>query len=124
MKHSFQEPKSGVRAALTDIHGVHLMYVAEIVPPVDTAVEAFESKFVPAEECNENGKATKNCGGDIEMLPLTGFIQQASFSGLKKEGKYTIKIRTVVNGKTICSTSKNIGDDSERLPTESQEAPV
>ena len=112
-----------MRAALTDIHGVHLMYVAEIVPPVDTAVEAFESKFVPAKECNENGKAANDCG-DIEMVPLTGFIQQASFSGLKKEGKYTIKIRTVVNGKTICSTSENIGDDSERLPTESQEAPV
>jgi len=120
----FQEPKSGVRAALTDIHGVHLMYVAEIVPPAETAVEAFESKFVPDEECNENEKAANNCGGDIEMAPLKGFIQRASFSGLKKEGKYTIKIRTVVNGKTICSTSEDIGDEAESMPTETQEAPV
>ena len=34
-----------MRAALGDISGVHLMYVAEIVPPVKTAVEAFESKY-------------------------------------------------------------------------------
>ena len=33
-----------MRAALADIHGVHLMYVAEIVPPVETAVVAFESE--------------------------------------------------------------------------------
>ena len=33
-----------MRAALADIPGVHLMYVAEIVPPVETAVVAFESE--------------------------------------------------------------------------------
>merc|ERR1712106_862885 len=43
----FQEPKTGVRAALDDIHGVHLLYVAEIVPPAKTAVEAFDSMYVP-----------------------------------------------------------------------------
>jgi len=120
----FQEPKSGVRAALTDIHGVHLMYVAEILPPTDTAVEVFDSKFVPDEECNENGKEASICRGDIELAPLKGFIQRASFSGLKKDVKYTIKIRTIVNGKTICSTSENVGDETESIPTETQEAPV
>ena len=45
-----QEPRSGVRAALADIHGVHLMYVAEIVPPAETAVVAFEGSFVPDTE--------------------------------------------------------------------------
>ena len=32
-----------------DIRGVRLMYVAEIVPPAKTAVEAFESKYIPEE---------------------------------------------------------------------------
>ena len=39
-----------MRAALADIHGVHLMYVAEIVPPAETAVVAFEGSFVPDTE--------------------------------------------------------------------------
>ena len=37
-----------MRAALADIPGVHLMYVAEIVPPVETAVVAFESEVSSA----------------------------------------------------------------------------
>merc|ERR1712106_865535 len=49
----FQEPKSGVRACLADLPGVHLTYVAEIIPPAATAVEAFESKYV------EEGKDNK-----------------------------------------------------------------
>ena len=47
-----KEPKSGVRACLADLPGVHLMYVAEIIPPAATAVEAFESKYV--EEGTDN----------------------------------------------------------------------
>ena len=39
-----------MRAALADIPGVHLMYVAEILPPVETAVVAFEGSFVPDTE--------------------------------------------------------------------------
>ena len=39
-----------MRAALADIHGVHLMYVAEIVPLAETAVVAFEGSFVPDTE--------------------------------------------------------------------------
>jgi len=103
----FQEPKSGVRAALAKISGVHLMYVAEIVPPANTAVEAFESKFVPEEG---------DIAGDIEMAPLRGFIQRACFQGLKEDVKYRMKISTVVNSKTICQVSEDIEDRHEKLP--------
>ena len=95
-----------MRAALGDISGVHLMYVAEIVPPVKTAVEAFESKYIP-----EEGELA-----DIEMAPLNCFIQRACFHGLKKDVQYTIKISTVVNGKTICQVSEDIEDHHEKLP--------
>ena len=44
-----------MRAALADIHGVHLMYVAEIVPPAETAVVAFEGSFVPDTESEVSG---------------------------------------------------------------------
>jgi len=102
----FQEPKTGVRAALGDISGVHLMYVAEIVPPAKTAVEAFESKYIP-----EEGE-----GDDIEMAPLRGFIQRACFHGMKKDVHYTMKVSTVVNGRTICQVSEDIEDYHEKLP--------
>ena len=111
-----------MRAALTDIHGVHLMYVAEIVPPAESAVEAFESRFVP--EDSQEVEKSNDGAGDIEMAPLRGFIQRAKFSGLKKDVKYTIKVRTVVNGKTICQVSAEIKEDAEDLPTETKEAPV
>ena len=96
-----------MRAALANISGVHLMYVAEIVPPADTAVEAFESRYVP-----EEGELD----GDIEMAPLRGFIQRACFQGLNKDVKYTLKISTVVNSKTICQVSQEIEDHHEKLP--------
>ena len=108
-----------MRAALGDIHGVHLMYVAEIVPPAETAVVAFEGGFVPDSE-ETNGGAS----GDIEMSPLRGSIQRASFRGLKSEGTYTVKVRTVVNGKTICQVAAEIKEDKEDMPTETKEAPV
>ena len=111
-----------MRSALSEIHGVHLMYVAEICPPAKTAVEAFESKYIPDSECEAGEK--NNCEGDIEMAPLKGFIQRASFTGLKKDIKYTVKVRTVVNGKTICSVSEDIEKDQENMPTETQEAPM
>merc|ERR1712156_1020506 len=56
-----------------------------------TAVEAFESKYIPENECE--GGEKDNCAGDIEMAPLRGFIQRASFTGLKKDVKYTVKVR-------------------------------
>ena len=67
------------------------MYVAEIVPPAKTAVEAFESKYIP-----EEGEVD-----DKEMAPLRGCIKRACFHGLKEDVHYTMKISTVVNGKTI-----------------------
>ena len=108
-----------MRAALGDIHGVHLMYVAEIVPPAETAVVAFEGGFVPDSEETNGGPS-----GDIEMSPLRGSIQRASFRGLKSEGTYTVKVRTVVNGKTICQVAAEIKEDKEDMPTETKEAPV
>jgi len=89
----FQVPKSGVRKALDDIHGVHLMYIAEISPPAATAVEPFETKFIPEE--SEESKAA-----DVEMSPLTGgkkitgYVLKAEFQGLKNDIKYTIKVST------------------------------
>ena len=96
-----------MRAALAKISGVHLMYVAEIVPPANTAVEAFESKFIPEEG---------DIAGYIEMAPLRGFIQRACFQGLKEDVKYRMKISTVVNSKTICQVSEDIEDRHEKLP--------
>jgi len=111
----FQEPKTGVRAALADIRGVHLMYIAEISPPAKSAVEAFESKYVPEEgETND----------DIEMAPLCGFIQRACFHGLNKDVQYTIKVSTVVNGRTICQVSEDIEDYHEKLPDENAQCPA
>ena len=94
---------------IPDLSGVHLMYVAEIVPPAKTAVEAFESKYIPEEGDHEN---------DIEMAPLRGFIQRACFSGLKKDVHYALLVSTVVNGKTICQVSEDIEDVHEELPPE------
>ena len=99
------------------------MYVAEIVPPAETAVEAFESRYIPETE-NQDNEKQQNGKGDIEMAPLKGFVQRASFTGLKKDTKYTVKVRTVVNGKTICQVSEEIGENAENLPTETQEAPM
>lgn len=90
----FQEPKTGVRAALDEITGVHVMYTAEIIPPTDTAVVAFESQYV--EE-----KGDPATGIDIELAPLTGYVQKACFQNLKKDQTYTMKISTLINGRTI-----------------------
>ena len=72
------------------------MYVAEITPPADTAFEVFETKL------EEDDKK------DPERVTLTGFVQRATFRGLKQDENYTIVIRTLVNGKTICQTSEEI----------------
>ena len=89
--------------------------------------------------------------GDVEMAPLRGSIQRASFTGLKRDGRYTVKVsfiiniyiifniydiyntkististqvRTVVNGKTICQVAAEIKEDAENMPTETKEAPM
>ena len=67
------------------------MYIAEISPPAATAVEPFETKFIP--EDSEESKAA-----DVEMSPLTGgkkitgYVLRAEFQGLKNDIKYTIKV--------------------------------
>ena len=35
--------------------------------------------------------------GDVEMAPLRGSIQRAFFTGLKKDGRYTVKVSFVYN---------------------------
>ena len=91
------------------------MYVAEIVPPVESAIEAFESGYIPdtvapdietPPEPDEEEKNQEN----IQLAPLKGFVQRATFTGLKKGVKYKIKVRTVINGKTICKVSEDIPD--------------
>ena len=39
--------------------------------------------------------------GDVEMAPLRGSIQRASFTGLKKDGRYTVKVTFVYNIKYL-----------------------
>jgi len=118
----FQEPKSGVRACLADLPGVHLMYVAEIIPPANTAVEAFESKYV-MEGGVENGSFSHldEAKKDVEMGKLRGPIQRACFEGLKKNVDYSMKISTVVNGRTISEVCEDIEEEHEVLPEDAEE---
>jgi len=106
----FQEPTTGVRAALSQTPGVHLVYVAEICPATDTAVEAFEFK----------SKKLKEEKGDIEMMNLKDVqVQAATFTGLKEDVDYTIKVSTVVNGRTISQVTQEIlPNQHEKLPVE------
>jgi len=119
----FQEPKSGVRACLADLPGVHLMYVAEIIPPASTAVEAFESKYV-MEGGIENGSFSQleEAKKDVETGKLRGHIQRACFEGLKKNVDYSMKISTVVNGRTISEVCEDIEEEHEVLPEDTEEA--
>jgi len=135
----FQEPKSGVRASLAALPGVHLMYVAEIIPPAATAVETFESKYV--EEGKENKGFTaldtentdlrnsfrssiRNLKKDFQFGLLKGHIQKASFKGVKKGVDYSIKVSTVVNGKTISEVCEDIEEQHEDIPEEIEETNV
>merc|ERR1719154_219635 len=117
----FQEPKSGVRAYLASLPGVHLMYVAEIIPPAATAVEAFESKYVEEENDNKAFAATENGKNDIEFGMLRGHIQRACFEGLKKDVDYSVKVSTIVNGKAISEVCEDIEEEHEVLPEEPEE---
>jgi len=118
----FKEPKSGVRASLAALPHVHLMYVAEIIPPAATAVATFESKYV--EEGLDNSGFTPSLDGkqkDIEFGILKGYIQRACFEGLKKDVDYSVKVSTVVNGKTISEVCEDIEEEHERLPEQTNE---
>lgn len=118
----FQEPKSGVRACLADLPGVHLMYVAEIIPPAATAVEAFESKYV-LEGGVENGSFSHidEAKKDVELGKRRSHIQRACFEGLKKNVDYSMKISTVVNGRTISEVCEDIEEEHEVLPDDTEE---
>jgi len=106
----FQEPTTGVRAALSKTPGVHLVYVAEICPPADTAVEAFE--FIPEKLTHKTG--------DMEMMNLKDVhVQPATFTGLKEDVEYTIKVSTVVNGMTISQVTRELRPSQhEKLPVD------
>jgi len=106
----FQEPKTGVRAALHRTRGVHLMYVAEIVPPTDTAVKAFELE----EKKNGKGKIKGKEGSDIDVTEVV--VQAATFTGLKPDVDYKMKVSTVVNGRTISQVSQEIKCIHETVP--------
>ena len=94
-----------------------MMYVAEIIPPANTALETFESKYVEEDldnvgfETSMNGKQK-----DIEFGMLKGHIQRACFEGLKKDIDYSVKVSTVVNGKTISEVCEDIEEEHENLP--------
>eukprot|EP00092_Neocalanus_flemingeri_P026006 GFUD01028186.1.p1 GENE.GFUD01028186.1~~GFUD01028186.1.p1 ORF type:complete len:488 (+),score=99.87 GFUD01028186.1:471-1934(+) len=120
----FQEPKSGVRACLADLPGVHLMYVAEIIPPAATAVEAFESKYIldgPGGVENGSFSHLEEAKSDLETGKLRGHIQRACFEGLKKDVDYSMKISTVVNGRTISEVCEDILEEHEGLPEDTEE---
>jgi len=120
----FQEPKSGVRACLAELPGVHLMYVAEIIPPAATAVEAFESKYVEEGTDNNGFIHTDGKAKDVEFGILKGQIQRACFEGLKKDVDYSVKVSTVVNGKTISEVCEDIEEQHEDILEETDEVEV
>ena len=93
------------------------MYVAEIIPPAATAVKAFESKFIDEGEDNKIYENKK----DLEYGVLKGNIQRACFEGLRKDVDYSVKVSTVVNGKTISEVCEDIIEEHEELPTENNE---
>lgn len=117
----FQEPKSGVRACLAGLPGVHLTYVAEIIPPAATAVEAFESKYVEEGKDNKGFISFDGKTKDIEFGMLKGHIQRACFEGLKKDVDYSVKVSTVVNGKTISEVCEDIEEEHEELPEDTDD---
>ena len=116
-----KEPKSGVRACLADLPGVHLMYVAEIIPPAATAVEAFESKYVEEGTVNNGFISQDQNTKDIEFGMLKGHIQRACFEGLKKDVDYSMKVSTVVNGKTISEVCQDIEEEHKDILEETNE---
>ena len=100
------------------------MYVAEIIPPAASAVEEFESKYF--EEENENkgfslGRTYATFGKDIEFGMLKGHIQRACFEGIKKDIDYSVKVSTVVNGKTISEVCEDIEEEQETETDETTE---
>ena len=107
---------------MSNLPGVNLMYVAEIIPPVATTVKAFESKFIDEGNNNEGFVTDEGKSEASEFGILKRHIQCACFEGLKKDVDYSIKVSTVVNGKTISEVSQDIIEEHEELPTENEDA--
>ena len=97
------------------------MYVAEIIPPAASAVKAFESMYV-AEGTDNNGFISSDQNTkDVEFGMLKGHIQHACFEGLRKDVDYSIKVSTVVNGKTISEVCEDIEEEYEEIQEETDE---
>ena len=54
----------------------------------------------------EDEKSSGN--NDFEMTSLRGAVQKARFPGLKRGEAYTVKISTIINGKTVCLVSADV----------------
>ena len=105
-----------MRGSLANLPGVHLTYVAEIIPPSATALEEFESKYVEEGQENKGFISMDGKSKDIEFGILKRHIQRVFFEGLKKSVDYSIKVSTVVNGKTISEVCEDIEEGHEDLP--------
>ena len=58
---------------------------------------------------------------DIELGKRRSHVQRACFEGLKKNVDYSMKISTVVNGRTISEVCQDIEEEHEILPEEAEE---
>ena len=84
-----KDQTSVVRAALSDIPGVHLIYVAEISPPCDSSVKTLEFETELASEVRNTvvGEA-----GDVELEKLNKKPGEAKFTGLKDDQEYQVRV--------------------------------
>ena len=97
------------------------MYVAEIIPPASSAVKAFESKYLTEGTDNIGFISADGKKRDTEFGVLKGHIQHACFEGLRKDVDYSIKVSTVVNGKTISEVCEDIEEEQEEIQEEPDE---
>jgi len=78
---------------------VELIYLIEILPPVKANSVQIE------EPGNKGANVTKVDArdGDTEMQSLksNGGKFSKTFEGMKREEKYTVRVSTVINGRTI-----------------------
>ena len=82
-------------AALDDINGVEIVYLAKICPPtegqsVQLVENVLEEVILPDSETEKKMRKI-SCAG-----------KRATFTELQEGVKYSIKITTMVNGKSLC----------------------
>ena len=89
-----KDQTSNVRAALSDIPGVQLIYVAEISPPCDSSVKTLEFETESAAEVRNTvvGEA-----GDVELEKLNKKPGEAKFTGLKDDQEYQVRVEYALN---------------------------